>query len=262
MHFHFDEPVVAYMTRDVEIAHVDTPVEQIARAMQARAISGLPILDAKGNLVGVVTRTDLIKLGLLQAGRRPTHSVMPLPHRRASDVMTHGAAEVTSAMSLRYAARMMIDNEIHRVFVTEGGKLAGVICAVDLAVAVRDAKLTAPVSSVMTSPIVTIDIHQPLSAAIDLLDRAHVTGLIVTDEAQPIGMFTQTDALASRDLPRSTPIEATYDAAVICLPAETKLHRAAAHVSDLRVRRVVVCKARDPIGIVSATDFARLVAMS
>jgi CBS domain-containing protein len=86
--------------------------------------------------------------------------------------------------------------------------------------------------------------------------------LIVTDEAQPIGMFTQTDALASRDLPRSTPIEATYDAAVICLPAEMKLHRAAAHVSDLRVRRVVVCKARDPIGIVSATDFARLVAMS
>ena len=160
------------------------------------------------------------------------------------------------------AARMMIDNEIHRVFVMEEGKLAGVICAVDLAVAVRDAKLDAPVSSVMTSPIITIDIHEPLGAAIALLDRAHVTGLIVTDEAQPIGMFTQADALASRDLPRSTPIEAAYDAAVICLPAEMKLHRVAAHVSDLRVRRVVVCTARDPVGVVSATDFARLVAMS
>ena len=262
MRHHFDEPVVAYMTRDIEIAHVDTPVEHITRAMQARAISGLPILDAKGSLVGVVTRTDLIKLGLLQAGRRPTNSVMPLPHRRASDVMTHGAAEVTSTMSLRYAARMMIDNEIHRVFVTEGGKLAGVICAIDLTMAVRDAKLDAPISSVMTSPIITIDIHEQLGAALGLLDRAHVTGLIVTDEGQPVGMFTQTDALANRDLPRETSIEATYDAAVICLPAEMKLHRVAAHVSDLRVRRVVVCKAREPIGIVSATDFARLVAMS
>jgi len=262
MRFHFDEPVVGYMTRELEIAHVDTPVEQIVRALQARAISGLPILDAKGSLVGVVTRTDLIRLGLLQAGRRPTSSVLPLPHRRASDVMTHGAAEVTSTMSLRYAARMMIDNDIHRVFVTEGGKLAGVICAVDLTAAVRDAKLDAPISSVMTSPIITIDIHQPLGAALELLDRAHVTGLIVTDEGQPVGMFTQTDALANRDLPRSTSIEATYDAAVICLPAEMKLHRVAAHVSDLRVRRVVVCKAREPVGIVSATDFARLVAMS
>jgi CBS domain-containing protein len=262
MRFHFDEPVVAYMTRELEIAHVDTPVEQLARTMQARAISGLPILDAKGSLVGVVTRTDLIMLGLLQAGRRPTSSVMPLPHRRASDVMTHGPAEVSSTMSLRHAARMMIDNEIHRVFVTEHGKLAGVICAVDFAMAVRDAKLDAPVSSVMTSPIITIDIHETLDAAVVLLDRAHVTGLIVTDEAQPIGMFTQTNALASRALPRSTPLEATYDAAVICLPAEMKLHRVASHVSDLQVRRVVVCQARDPVGIVSATDFARLVAMS
>jgi signal-transduction protein with cAMP-binding, CBS, and nucleotidyltransferase domain len=67
----------------------------------------------------------------------------------------------------------------------------------------------------MTSPIITIDIHAPLSAAIDLLDGAHVTGLIVTDEAQPIGIFTQSDALASRNLPRSTPIEATYDARVV-----------------------------------------------
>lgn len=262
MRFHFDEPVVSYMTRDLEVAHVDTPVEQLARTLQARGISGLPILDAKGNLVGVVSRTDLIQLGLLQAGRRPSSDVLTLPHRRASDVMTHGAVEVPSAASLRHAARMMIDNQIHRVFVSEGNKLAGVICAVDLTAAVRDARLDAPVSSVMTSPIFTIDIHEPLSAALEQLDRCHVTGLIVTDEGQPIGMFTQADALASRGLPRSTTIDATYDAAVICLPAEMKLHRVAAHVADLRVRRVVICKARDPIGIVSTTDFARVVAMS
>jgi CBS domain-containing protein len=262
MRFHFDEPVVTYMTRDLEVAHVDTPVEQLTRTMQARGISGLPILDAKGNLVGVVTRTDLISLGLMQARRRPTSNAMTLPHRRASDVMTHGAVEVASAVSLRHAARMMVDHQIHRVFVSEGGKLAGVICAVDLTAAVRDARIEAPVSSVMTAPVVTIDIHEPLSVALDRLDRFHVTGLIVTDETQPVGMFTQADALASRDLPRSTTVDATYDAAVICLPGEMKLHRAAAHVADLRVRRVVVCKAQEPIGIVSATDFARVVALS
>jgi CBS domain-containing protein len=262
MRIHFDEPVVGYMNRDLEVAHVDTPVDQLARSMQSRGISGLPVLDAKGSLVGVVTRTDLIKLGLLQAGSRPTSSAMILPHRRASEIMTHGAAEVKSSVSLRYAARMMVDNEIHRVFVTEGGKLAGVVTAVDLTSAVRDARIESPVSSIMTSPIVSIDIHEPLSAAVDMLDRFHVTGLIVTDETQPIGMFTQTDALASRNLSRSTPIEDAYDAAVICLPSEMKLHRVAAHVADLRVRRVVVCRDREAIGVVSATDFARLIALS
>jgi CBS domain-containing protein len=262
MRFHFDEPVVAYMTRELEVAHADTPVEDIARKMQSRGISGLPVLDSKGGLVGVVTRTDLIRIGLLQSGRRPNTAAMTLPPMRAHDVMTHAPAEITSAMSLRYAARIMVDNQIHRVFVSEGSKLAGVICAVDVTAAVRDARIEAPVSSVMTSPIVTVDIHEPLSAAIGMLDRFHVTGLIVTDEEQPVGMFTQTDALACRELPRATSIETVYDAAVICLPAEMKLHRVAAHVADLRVRRVVVCKARMPVGIVSATDFARVVAMA
>jgi CBS domain-containing protein len=262
MRVHFDGPVVAYMTRDLEIAHVDTPVDKIARTMHMRDVSGVPILDARGRLVGVVTRTDLIRLGLLRARRRPTSSVMTLPHQRASEVMTHAPVEVSSATALRHAARLMVDNQIHRVFVIEGGQLAGVISAVDLAAAVRDAKLDAPVSSIMTSPISTIDVHQPLSAALDQLDSRHVTGLIVTEEDQPIGVFAQADALASRELPSSSSIEDTYDPAVICLPSEMKLHRVAAHVADLRVRRVVVCKAREPVGVVSASDFARVVALS
>jgi len=42
MRVHFDEPVVAYMTRDLEIAHVDTPVDQIARMMHMRDVSTKP----------------------------------------------------------------------------------------------------------------------------------------------------------------------------------------------------------------------------
>ena len=199
----------------------------------------------------------------LQAGRRATNRTMPLPdHRRVSDVMTHDPVTVTSETPQRIAATIMVDHSIHRVFVTEGGKLAGVLCASDLATAVRDALIPGPVSSMMSSPVVTVDVHAPLSSAIDLLDRVHITGLIVTDETVPVGMFSQTEALASRDLPRDTPIETTYDAAVMCVPAEMKIHRVAAHVADLRVRRVVVCKAREAIGIVSATDFARLVALA
>lgn len=44
----------------------------------------------------------------------------------------------------------------------------------------------------------TIDIQQPPSAALDLLERYHVTGLIITEDGHPVGMFTQVNALASR----------------------------------------------------------------
>jgi CBS domain-containing protein len=262
MHPAFDQPVVTYMNRQLEVARLDTPADDIARTLAARRISGVPIVDDRRRIVGVVSRTDLIRLGLLQTGRRPSDPAMSLPHKRASDVMTHRPTTVPSSVPLHRAARAMIDFDIHRVFVTEGdGALAGVICAVDVAAAVRDARIDRPVSSIMTSPIVTIDVHQPLSIATELLDRVHVTGLIVTDNGHPIGMFTQTDALASRERPRSTPVEDVYDAAVICLPADMKLARVAAHVTDAQIRRVVVCKMRDPVGIVTAMDFARFVAL-
>jgi CBS domain-containing protein len=262
MRHHFDDPVTTYMTHALEVARLGTPVDQLARVMHDRGISGVPIVDDHGTLVGVVTRTDLIKLGLLQAGLRPHDRVMPLPARRADEVMTREPFEVTTTTSLRHAARVMIDHQIHRVFVTDAGALVGILCTIDLAMAVHHTRIDAPLSTVMTSPVVTVDVADPLGAAVALLDRVHVAGLIVTEAGQPIGMFSQLEALASRELPRSTPVEAVYSAAVICLPEEMKLHRAAAQVAQLEVRRVVACKAREAVGIVTATDFARIVARS
>jgi CBS domain-containing protein len=256
-HSFFERPVSDYMTRDVETADISTSVEELARTMHGRGISGLPVLFG-GRLAGVVTRTDLIQLGVMQTGRRWTSPAMPLPQRRAGDVMTREPRVVEPGAPLREAARIMNEHNLHRVFVLDGARLAGVISTLDLAAAVRDARIEVPLSSVMTSPVLSLDVHAPLSAAVELLGRVPVSGLIVTEEGNPIGMFTQLDALASRDLPRGTPIEATYDAAVICLPAETKLHRAAAHAAQLDVRRVVACRAREAVGVVSGLDFARV----
>jgi CBS domain-containing protein len=253
----FDRPVSEYMACDVACADVAAPLEEVARTMHERGISGLPILQS-GKLVGVVTRTDLVQLGAMQAGRRWTSPAMALPHRCAGDVMTREPRVVAPDATVRAAARVMSEHCLHRVFVLDGERLAGVLSTRDVAAAVRDAQIQTPLSSVMTGLILSIDARAPLSAAIDLLSRVLVTGLIVTDEGLPIGMFTQLDALASRDLPRSTPVEATYDAAVICLPAETKLYRAAAHAAQLDVRRVVVCRGREAVGVIGGLDFARI----
>lgn len=255
----FERPVSEYMTRDVEVADVETPVEEVARTMHGRGISGLPVL-LDGKLDGVVTRTDLIQLGVMQTGRRwaSPAPALPLPPRRAGDVMTREPRVIAPDTPLRAAARIMSEHKLHRLFVLDGEQLAGVISTLDLTAAVRAARIEAPLSSVMTSLILSVDVRAPLGAAVELLARVTVSGLIVTDEGLPVGMFTQLDALASRDLPRDTPVEATYDAAVICLPAETKLHRAAAQAAQLDVRRVVVCRAREAVGVVSGLDFARV----
>jgi CBS domain-containing protein len=253
----FDRPVSEYMSRDVATADVEASLAALARTMHERGISGVPVLQ-NGTLAGVVTRTDLIQLGVMQTRNRWAGPVMALPTRRAADVMTREPRVVAPDATLRAAARIMSDQGMHRVFVLEGKQLVGVLSTRDLAAAVRDARVTAPLSSVMTGLVLSIDVYAPLSAAVDLLSRVQVTGLIVTEEGLPVGMFTQLDALASRDLPRSTPVETTYDAAVICLPAETRLFRAAAHAAQLDVRRVVVCRGREAVGVIGGLDFARI----
>ncbi len=257
----FDRPVTRYMSTDLETARLESSLETIARAMHSRGVSGVPILDDDDWVAGVVTRTDLIRIGVLHAGRRGTSPSMPLPHRRAKDIMKHQPITILTTATVRDAAHAMTEHAIHRLFVLEGERLVGVISAVDIARAVRDAGIDRELSTIMTAPIVTVDIKSPIGAATEQLEHLRVTQLIVTDDGQPVGVFAQCDALATRDLPRGTPLETTYDAAVLCLPAATKLSRAAAHVAELDVRRVIVCKDREATGIATALDFVRFVAL-
>jgi CBS domain-containing protein len=257
----FDAAVADYMARDLEVAYADTPVHRLVRAMHGRGVSAIPILDRDGSIVGVVSRTDLIHLGVRHGGRRWTSPVMPLPNQLAGEVMTGPPRVISPAETLRHAGRVMREHQIHRLFVVDDKDVVvGVISTADLAAAVRDARIETPISAIMTAQVISLDVRATLGAAIELLARVPITGVIVTEEDLPIGMFTQQDALASRDLPRGTPIDETYEAAVICLPEVTKLHRAAALAASTDVRRIVVCRNREAVGVIGGLDFARAVA--
>lgn len=58
------------MTREVVTVFMDDPVEQAAKKMSDNDISFLPVVDEKGKLVGVVTRSDLFRLLLELFGSR------------------------------------------------------------------------------------------------------------------------------------------------------------------------------------------------
>jgi acetoin utilization protein AcuB len=68
------------MTRNVLSVAADTPIEEAARLMVAHKIGGMPVVDADGKVVGVITETDIFKafteiLGSDEAGVRLTIEV-------------------------------------------------------------------------------------------------------------------------------------------------------------------------------------------
>lgn len=256
----FVEPVSRYMTTAVDALFASASLAEVARHLSDQRISAVPLLDDDGRIVGVVSRSDLLHAGRFEALDDVGRVALHLPEAAASSLVTRKPHVCSADTTLRDAARELVEQRIHRLFVVQDGRPIGVFSTLDVAAAVRDARCTTTIGELMKQPILTIPLDGALDAAISVLDRAHVTGLVVVDDRWPIGVFTQAEAMAARDLPGSTPIEDVYDPAVLCMPIRTPIHRAAAQAAQFDARRVVACDRQEAVGIVSGLDFARIAA--
>ncbi len=259
----FSQPVSSLMSTHVATVSPDAMLTHVAHELSERRISALPVVDGSGVITGVISRTDLVHVGRMQAGSHHKAAVLTLPEKRAAELVAQAARKplvIAPAASLRDAARMLCAERVHRLFVVDGGKLVGVLSTLDLMTAVRNAKIEIPITEIMSTPIFTVKAHQPISAAIERLEQARVQGLVVVDDDFPVGVFTQVEAIEARDLPRDTRIDDVFDPSMLCLPTSTKLYRAAEQARRLEVRRIIPCRDREAVGIVTAFDFAKLVA--
>lgn len=116
------------MTGDPIVTSVDTPLAEAAAMMGLYRISGLPVVDSAGRLVGVVSQTDLLRA-------RTTESLWSAwPGLAVRHLMTHPAVAVTPDVSVEDAARLMDERRIHRLVVTDadGKTPIGVLSVSDL----------------------------------------------------------------------------------------------------------------------------------
>lgn len=221
-------------------------------------ISSLAVTGAGGRPVGVVSRTDLLRVGRVGARALGKKALLTLPDLPIRDVMRAAFVSVRKDDAISDAARKMVDLHIHRVFVMDGDALVGVLSTKDVLAAIRDKRVSTPISAVMSSPVFTIRAIEPVSLATDRLEKAHVSGLVVVDEEEwPIGTFTQLEGLAGRFLAGDTPVEDAMSYAMLCLDVRTPLHRAAAQAHATRARRVLAVEDRKVKGILTGINFAR-----
>jgi CBS domain-containing protein len=136
------------MTTKVFSVQTDTAVSDVARLMSEHAISGVPVLDAQGRLVGVVTELDLIVrngrlempafLQILDAVvplELPGHLQNRLLHMlgtHAEDVMTRDLHPVGPDMDIADLVDVMVKRRLNPVPVVESGKLVGIVSHADL----------------------------------------------------------------------------------------------------------------------------------
>jgi len=138
------------MVRDVISVRSDMDLRDLAKLFLDRGITGAPVVDAKGDLVGVISQRDLLYYSLTRDDELVLDS--DFYHRvrmegrhvpagfqiedtntgRVADVMTPVVHAVSEGASVDAIARLMTRKHIHRVIVRRGRKVAGIISALDV----------------------------------------------------------------------------------------------------------------------------------
>ena len=131
------------MTAPAVACRAEAFFEEIAEMLADRDISGMPVVDESGSVVGVISERDLahalggpmVRLALRRHNHGPfmreLHD-MPRGTRRAKDVMTSPPVTVAPQAHLDEIARLMRVHQINRVPVLDSGRLVGVVTRGDV----------------------------------------------------------------------------------------------------------------------------------
>ena len=135
------------MSRDVATVHPETTLLDALKLMVSRRVSGLPVVDEKGALVGMMSEGDVLGwhegfsarearwFDLLAEGFELAPDFLreiQEQHRKVSAVMSSHPITVTETTPAREIASLMHAHGIKRVPVTRNGKIVGIVTRADL----------------------------------------------------------------------------------------------------------------------------------
>lgn len=124
--------VDSVMTREVVAVPPGASLKDAAHLLVTHRISGLPVVDRDGRVIGVVSERDLLfkERGEVDVDR--TADRRKLEGHVVGDVMTMPPRTIEPWRTVAVAAKLMLDADVHRLPVVEDGRLVGIVSRADL----------------------------------------------------------------------------------------------------------------------------------
>ena len=117
--------VIDFCSTEPVVLHPDTEIMRAGLVLLDKDISGAPVIDDDGRLVGILTERDLIGVAL-------SASYFDEPGGKVSEFMSTDVRTVAPGDSLMDVAQRFVDSPFRRFPVIENGKLLGIIGRRDL----------------------------------------------------------------------------------------------------------------------------------
>lgn len=197
------------MTPDVICVDANEPILKAARLMLQRRISGLPVLDKEGELVGIVTEGDFLRRGELGTQRRrpkwlefivgPGRLAQEYTHsagRKVEEIMTPDPWTIAEGDRLEAVVDMMERHHVKRLPVTRGGRMVGIVSRANLMHALasiaRDITAIPPANdSIIRQNILTAIAKQDWAPHINVIVKNGIAELygVITDDRERQGLI-------------------------------------------------------------------------
>jgi CBS domain-containing protein len=120
-----------YMDTSVPTLSPETQILAAVDFLLRHQVTGAPVVDSSGRLVGIITETDLLKL--LTEGNQGE----PAAEALVAEFMTTNVITVPPTVDIYYVAGTFLANKFRRLPVVEDGKIVGAITRYDLLRVVR-----------------------------------------------------------------------------------------------------------------------------
>lgn len=131
--------VAELMQRNVRTISSDASVAEVVLSLADAHVSGMPVLDKGGRMIGVVSATDILTAEAEAESQRIDREL--LQETSVREIMTARPYTVAPDEEVREAARQMLYADVHRLFVADGDRLVGVISTTDIVRAVATGTL-------------------------------------------------------------------------------------------------------------------------
>ncbi len=111
------------------------------------------------------------------------------------DIMTKALITVNRSTTALQVAKMMEQGGIGAILVQDNGNPVGIVTDRDYAtrIAANDLPLATAVENIMSTPLITINHNEPISAAAERMTTKKIRKLAVTENGKIVGIITSTD---------------------------------------------------------------------
>ena len=136
------------MTKNVVTVKKETTIRELAELFTGRRISSAPVVDDKGELIGIVTETDLVEQDkslhiptvisifdwviYLESGKKFEKELKKMTGQTVGDIYSREVDTIAPSTPVSVVADIMSSKKIHAIPVVMGSRVVGIIARIDM----------------------------------------------------------------------------------------------------------------------------------